>query len=268
MHQLKGFGPAVGADGELLVSDHEHVRVLTINRPHALNAITTVLGDRLGDALSAADADPHVRAIVITGSGERAFCAGGDLKEIDASSTRSGRGVRVVTRLVQQRIATPVIAAVNGLAYGGGLELMLGCDLVVSASHARFALPEVKRGLLASGGGLVRLQDVVGQRRALQMLLTGEPIDAPTAHEWGLVNTLAPQGEVLATALRLASIIAENAPLSVRMSKAAVYETARLPEAEAWALTASYHARLIKSDDAVEGPRAFAEKRPPRWSER
>jgi crotonobetainyl-CoA hydratase len=267
MHRLDGSS-APEADGELLVSDHGHARVLTINRPHALNALTAALGDRLGDALAAADADPRVRALVITGSGERAFCAGGDLKEIGASRTPSGRGTRVVTRLVRQRLATPVIAAVNGLAYGGGLELMLGCDLVVSASHARFALPEVKRGLLASGGGLVRLPDVVGQRRALQMLLTGEPIDAPTALEWGLVNTLAQRGEVLATALRLASTIADNAPLSVRTSKAVVYQTARLPEAEAWALTASRHAQLMRSDDAVEGPRAFAEKRPPRWSER
>ncbi|MEU6745439.1 enoyl-CoA hydratase-related protein [Spirillospora sp. NPDC046719] len=266
MHQL-GDASVPGADGELLVADHGYVRVLTINRPHALNALTAVLGDRLGEALALADADPHVRTIVITGSGERAFCAGGDLKEMNASSSSSGRGTRVVTRLVQQRLATPVIAAVNGLAYGGGLELMLGCDLVVSASHARFALPEVKRGLLASGGGLIRLPDIVGQRRALQMLLTGEPIDAPTAHEWGLVNTLAPQGEVLATALGLASSIADNAPLSVRLSKAVVYQTARLPEAEAWALTASHHAQLMKSDDAVEGPRAFAEKRPPRWAE-
>ncbi|MFC5747858.1 enoyl-CoA hydratase-related protein [Actinomadura rugatobispora] len=264
---LTDGGPVAGG-GELLVTGHGPVRVLTLNRPRSMNAITTGLARRFKRALAAADADPAVRAIVITGSGERAFCAGGDLHELAGRADPSVPGPRVVSELVRDRIATPVIAAVNGLAYGGGLELALACDLVVSGEHARFALPEVKRGVLASGGGLVRLPGIVGTRRALQLLLTGEPIDAATALEWGLVNQVVRPAETLTTAVELGSSIAANAPLAVRASKAVAHVSARLPEPEAWALNDTSHDEIAKSHDALEGPRAFSEKRPPRWSGR
>ncbi|WP_433472323.1 enoyl-CoA hydratase/isomerase family protein [Spirillospora sp. CA-142024] len=253
---------------ELLVADHGPVRVLTLNRPRSLNAITTGLALRTKRALAAADTDPSVRVIVITGSGGRAFCAGGDLHELAGRPATTVPGPRVVSELVRDRIATPMIAAVNGLAYGGGLELALACDLVVCGEHARFALPEVKRGVLASGGGLVRLPGLVGPRRALQLLLTGEPIDAATAQEWGLVNLVVRPAETLTAAVELASRIAANAPLAVRASKALVHMSARLPEPEAWALNDTSHDEITKSADALEGPRAFSEKRSPRWTGR
>ncbi|GAA2409619.1 crotonase/enoyl-CoA hydratase family protein [Actinomadura vinacea] len=255
------------ADGaELLIDDHGHVRVFTINRPRSLNALTTGLARRFRTALATADADPSVRAIVITGSGDRAFCAGGDLKEIAARADPSAPAPRAVTVLVRDRVATPVVAAVNGLAFGGGLELALACDLVVSGEHARFALPEVKRGILASGGGLVRLPGIVGPRRALQLLLTGEPVDAATALEWGMVNMVVRPGKVLTQAVELASDIAANAPLAVRASKAMVHASARLPEPEAWKANEAAHDEIARTGDALEGPRAFAEGRPPTWT--
>ncbi|MFV2176885.1 enoyl-CoA hydratase-related protein [Actinomadura sp. LOL_016] len=253
---------------ELLVADHGPVRVLTLNRPRSLNAITTALARRMKRALADADADPSIRAIVITGSGDRAFCAGGDLNESAGRASPSVPSPRVISELVRARTATPLIAAVNGLAFGGGLELMLACDLVVSSEHARFALPEVKRGVLASGGGLVRLPGIVGSRRALHLLLTGDPIDAATALQWGLVNQVVRSSETLAAAIELASRVAANAPLAVRASKALVHVSAGLAEREAWALNDASHEEITKSDDALEGPRAFIEKRSPRWTGR
>jgi crotonobetainyl-CoA hydratase len=230
-----------------------------------MNAITTGLARRAKGALAAADADPSIRVIVITGAGERAFCAGGDLHELAGRADRSVPGPRVVSELVRERITTPVIAAVNGLAYGGGLELALACDLVVCGDHARFALPEVKRGVIASGGGLVRLPGIIGPRRALELLLTGEAIDAATALEWGLVNRVVHATQTLTAAVELASRIAANAPLAVRASKAMVHVSARLPEPEAWALNDTSHTEVAESHDALEGPRAFTENRTPRW---
>lgn len=254
------------ASDELLVADHGNVRVLTLNRPSSLNAVTFGLGRRFREAFTAADADPSVRAIIITGSGERAFCAGGDLNELATRGASSGRGTRVVTHMVRERITTPVIAAVNGLAFGGGLELVLACDLAVSGDHARFALPEVRHGVLAAGGGMVRLPGIVGPRRALQLLLTGEPIDAATALEWGLVNQVVRPHEVLAAALGLASSITAGAPLAVRASKTVVYDCAGMTEPEAWTLSNARYDEIANTEDAHEGPRAFAERRSPEWT--
>jgi enoyl-CoA hydratase/carnithine racemase len=251
-------------EGRLIVERLGHVLVLTLNRPERLNSLDRATGRALKDSLREADADPEVLAIVLTGRG-RAFCAGGDLKEMAAQSVVGGQGMRVVSDAITTRPLKPLIAAVNGLAYGGGFELTLGCDLVIAARSASFALPETTRGVLASAGGLVRLPAIVGVRRALQLSLTGLPIDAETALAWGLVNEVVADEELRDSALGLAMQIAANAPLSVAASKAVVYEADGLPEAEGFRVNDVHHAEVARSSDAHEGPRAFSEKRAPIW---
>jgi crotonobetainyl-CoA hydratase len=252
----------------LLTEDHGPVRVLTLNRPSVLNAVSPQLGRALGAALAGLDADPGVQAGIITGAGDRAFCAGADLKAMLGTGPSMGDGAGAITRALGFRPAKPVLAAVNGLAYGGGLELVLSCDLAVCSERALFALPEVKRGVLATGGGLIRLPHVIGPRRALHMALTGEPIDAATALSWGLVNSVVPAGSALEHTMSLAQAIARNAPLSVAASKRVINEGARLAEDDAWALSKAAFEWIKDSADALEGPLAFAEKRPPRWQGR
>jgi enoyl-CoA hydratase/carnithine racemase len=255
------------ASDPLLVHDEDGVRVLTLNRPQVLNAVDPALGAALHRALVAADTDSDVRCLLLTAIGERAFSAGGDLKAMAASDGPTmGGGSRAITEALQYRPGKPVLAAVNGLAYGGGLELLLACDLAVCAEHATFALPEVRRGILASGGGLVRLPRVVGPRRALQLILTGAPIDAATALDWGLVNQVVASGTELDAAMTLARAIAANAPVSLELSKQTAYAAMTVTDEEAWRVNTEALAAIRRSPDAREGPRAFAEGRPPVWT--
>jgi crotonobetainyl-CoA hydratase len=256
------------AGGDLLTEDDGPVRLLTLNRPAALNALTVQLGQTLATAIQEADRDPRIRAAVITGAGERAFCAGADLKEMAAAGPDLDGGSRIITDALRIRPRKPLLAAVNGLAYGGGLELVLACDLAVCSEGATFALPEVRRGVLASGGGLVRLPQLIGPRRALQLTLTGEPVDAVTALGWGLVNAVVPAGRVVPRTMSLAHVIAANAPLAVTVSKQVIIDGARLAEDGAWVLNEIAFGQIKDSADATEGPRAFAAKRPPRWQGR
>jgi enoyl-CoA hydratase/carnithine racemase len=261
--------------GVVLYEVDERVAVLTLNRPEALNAVNSALADAVGGYLEEAAADPGVRVIVVTGAG-RAFSAGADLKEIAA-----GRGVGPTAHpewgfagLAQHWVGKPVIAAVNGYAMGGGTEIALACDLVVASEEAAFGLPEVKRGLLAAAGGVVRLQRQIPIKLALQMALTGDPVPAAVARDWGLVNDVVPGGQVLPRALELARRIAENAPLSVQYSKKVLYQTAsagsdRDPgwdRSDPWQVNAQAMDVVFGSSDAVEGAAAFAEKRAPVWT--
>jgi len=259
---------ADSGDDILLIEDHGPVRILTLNRPSVLNAVSPQLGEALRAALAGLDADPGVRAGIVTGAGDRAFCAGADLKAMQGTGPSMGDGAGVITRALRFRPSTPVLAAVNGLAYGGGLEIVLSCDLAVCSAQALFALPEVKRGILATGGGLVRLPHVIGPRRALQIALTGEPVDAATALSWGLVNVVVPAGSVLEHTMSFAQAIARNAPLSVVASKRMINEGARLSEEDAWSLSEAAFEQIKDTADALEGPRAFAEKRQPTWQGR
>ena len=256
------------SEDTVLIEDQGPVRVLTLNRPHVLNAVSPQLARELGAALAGIDAAPDVQVAILTGAGDRAFCAGADLKAMRGTGPAMGEEAGVIASTLRFRPAKPVIAAVNGLAYGGGLELVLACDLAVCSEQALFALPEVKRGVLATGGGLVRLPHVIGPRRALQMALTGAPVDAATALSWGLVNSVVAAGSVLEHTMSLAQAIARNAPLSVAASKRTINEGARLPEDDAWALSRAAFERIKDSADALEGPQAFAEKRPPKWQGR
>jgi enoyl-CoA hydratase/carnithine racemase len=252
-----------------------HVAVITLNRPKALNAVNSALADAVGGHLEEAAADARVRVIVVTGAG-RAFCAGADLKEIAAGREvgPTGHPEWGFAGLAQHWVSKPLIAAVNGYAMGGGTEIALACDLVVAAEEAVFGLPEVKRGLLAAAGGVVRLQRQIPIKLALQAALTGDPVPAALARDWGLVNDVVPGDQVLPRALELAGRIAQNAPLSVQYTKTVLYRTAtagsdRDPAwsgGDPWQVNAEAMDVIFNSADALEGATAFAGKRPPVWT--
>jgi enoyl-CoA hydratase/carnithine racemase len=249
-----------------------HVGLVTLNRPEALNAVNADLSVAAGAALEQAQQDPEVRVVVITGAG-RGFCAGADLKELAKGNRIDDREhpERGFAGIVQHWIGKPVVAAVNGYAMGGGTEIMLACDLAVIDETASLGLPEVKRGLFAAAGGVIRLQRQVPLKIALETILTGEPMSAARAYELGLVNRVAPEGTALEVALGLAELIAANAPISVQESKRVVYESVSAGSdwgPEAWAVNKSALKTVFTSRDSREGPKAFAEKRAPVWEGR
>ncbi|MBL7497766.1 crotonase/enoyl-CoA hydratase family protein [Frankia sp. CNm7] len=265
--------PARGAGEEgALLELRGHVAVVTLNRPSALNAVNSALSTAAGAALERARSEPDVRVVVITGAG-RAFCAGADLKEI-------ARGHRVdapehpdwgFAGIAQHWVAKPTIAAVNGFALGGGTEIVLACDLAVIDETASLGLPEVRRGLFAAAGGVIRLQRQIPLKAALEIALTGEPVPAARALDLGLVNRVAPAGTALAVALGLAEKIAANAPLAVQTSKRIVHRTYAAGsdwDGDVWKINADGVREVFASRDAREGARAFAEKRQPRWEGR
>ncbi|RZL24473.1 MAG: crotonase/enoyl-CoA hydratase family protein [Rhodococcus sp. (in: high G+C Gram-positive bacteria)] len=245
------------------------VAIITLNRPRALNAVNAALSTAVGTLLEQAEADADVRVVVITGSG-RAFCAGADLKALSAgeSTDADGHPEWGFAGYVQHWISKPTIAAVNGFALGGGTELVLASDLAVVDENAQLGLPEVKRGLFAAAGGVIRLQQQVPRKVALEIALTGEPITAAQGKELGLVNRVATAGTALDIALELAEQIAANAPLSVRESKSMIHRTATASdwEPDVWAANAAAMKVVFTSADAQEGPLAFAQKRPAVWT--
>jgi len=206
--------------------------------------------------------------VVVTGSGDKSFSAGMDLKAFAA-----GQGAGIIdasgfASITRRHFPKPLVAAVNGAALAGGCEIMLSCDLVAAAEHAVFGIPEVKRGLIAGAGGLIRLPRRIPRAVALELALTGEPIDAARALQVGLVNRVVPAAQLMAETLSLAELIASNAPLAVRCSKKVMLRSADLTEADAWALNDGTFAEIFGSADAMEGAVAFAEKRSPNWQGR
>jgi enoyl-CoA hydratase len=244
------------------------VEVVTLNRPEQRNALDRATIAGIADALDRVRDDAAVTAVVITGAGERAFCAGMDLKEF-AEGRQSGDpdGMDRYLTFLKGLFPKPVIAAVNGAALAGGFELMLGCDLVVAADHATFGIPEAKRGLVAAGGGLL-LPLRIPLAVALEMGLTGDAIDATRAFDLGLVNRVVPGPAVMDEALRLAERIAENGPLSIALTKKLMHEVATHGGADAWERVAAANPQVFESEDAIEGSRAFAERRRPVWKGR
>jgi len=247
--------------------------IVTINRPEARNAVNQAVSTGLGDALQRAQDDPEIWVVVVTGAGEKSFCAGADLKAIS-------RGENIFhpehpewgfAGYVDHFIDKPIIAAVNGTALGGGTEISLASDLVVAAAGAQFGLPEVKRGLVAAAGGLSRIVEQLPRKVAMQLLVTGDPISAADAARWGLVNQVVPDAGVLDAALALAGRITVNAPLAVQASKrvAAGADDGAIPsEKDSWKRSNREMRVVFGSEDAREGPTAFAEKRAPVWKAR
>ncbi|MEB3031433.1 crotonase/enoyl-CoA hydratase family protein [[Mycobacterium] nativiensis] len=261
------------SESAVLVERRGNVQLITINRPEARNAVNGAVSTGIGDALAQAQADDEVRAVVITGAGDKSFCAGADLKAVASRENifHADHPEWGFAGYVQHFIDKPTIAAVNGTALGGGTELALASDLVVAEQRAQFGLPEVKRGLIAGAGGVFRIVDQLPRKVALELLYTGEPISAADAAHWGLVNRVVEDGAALDTALELAAKITSNAPLSVRASKRIAYgvdDGAITGEVADWARSAREFSVLLRSEDAKEGPRAFAEKRAPVWKAR
>ena len=251
----------------------DHVLLVTLDRPEARNAVNGEVSTLLGDALHEADTDPEIRVVVITGAGERSFCAGADLKAISRGEDIFPAENRQwgFAGMMQHYVSVPVIAAVNGTALGGGCEIALACDLVVAADHSVFGLPEVRRGLIAAAGGAFRLPAQLPHRVAMEMMLTGEPITAGRALDLHLINHVVPADRLLDTALELAGTIAANAPLAVQGTKRValgITDGGRPAEVDQWKVNDTEMITVMTSEDAAEGPRAFAEKRAPVWKAR
>ena len=245
------------------------VVLLTLDRPEVLNALSFALLRELDDALAAADADPACHAVVITGSGERAFAAGVDIKELAAQSGASllaADPFGVVDRIAGLRM--PVIAAVRGFALGGGFELALACDLLVLGDDAQLGLPELGLGVIPGAGGTQRLTRAIGRGRAMEAILTGRRIRADEADRLGLATAVVPGAEVVDRALELAGRIAGQAPLAVAAAKAVVNAAAEIPLADGIRLERERFAALFGTADQQEGMAAFVEKRKPSWSGR
>lgn len=243
------------------------VLVLRLNRPDARNALDTELIAQLGSGLAAAEDDPGTRAVVLTGTGDRAFCAGMDLRSFAAGNraptSEQQAGMDVFLRFVRGDVAVPVVGAANATAVAGGFELLLGCDVVVASSAAKFGLPEVKRGLFAAGGG-VFLGTRIPLAVALEMALTGDSVDADRAYALGLINQVVPADQVLDAALSLAERIARNGPLGLQATKELV-RLAATDVARTYERQAEWQPTVFGSEDAKEGATAFIEKRDPVW---
>jgi crotonobetainyl-CoA hydratase len=243
----------------------DHIALLTLNRPEARNAISPEVSQAMAALLDEIEADDSLRAVVLTGRGG-VFSAGADLKVVAQGNANDiARGKGGFAGVVTRDFPKPLIAAVNGPALAGGFEIVLACDLVVAADSARFGIPEVKRGLMAAAGGLIRLPKRVPLAIALELAMTGDPIDAPRALQLGLVNRVVAADQVVGEAIALADRIGENSPIAVRNSRRLVREAAELSEEEGWKRTIELMMPVFETGDAIEGATAFAEKRPPVW---
>lgn len=248
----------------VLVERRGLVGVITLNRPEKRNALDNATIDAFGRALDELERDAGIKAIVLTGSGDKAFCAGRDLTTVGGPVRTGEAGNSKFMDFIHSGSAKPVIAAVNGAAVAGGFELMLACDLAVSAEHARFGIPEVRRGLVAGAGGTL-LPLRIPMPIALELGLTGDLVSAQRVYELGLVNRVVPTGGALDTALHLAETIAQNSPTAVAATRRLMYDTLEVPRSVAWERIREELAPILSGPDAIEGARAFLEKRPPKW---
>ncbi len=247
---------------EVLTQVEDGILIVTINRPEARNAMNKAAAEGIAAAMDRLDEDDDLRVAILTGAGGT-FCSGMDLKGFlrGESPSIEGRGFGGIT---QQGPSKPLIAAVEGYALAGGMELMISCDLVVANKDAKFGIPEAKRGLAAAAGGLMKLPDLIPPKIAMELALTGEFIDATRAYELGLVNRVV-EGSALDAAKELAAKINENGPLAVRVSKQIVDQSRGWSLEERWDEQAKLLPKVFMSEDAREGAAAFAEKRKPNW---
>jgi len=250
------------ATGAVLTEVRGRVLLITLNRPDAMNAVNGDLANRLVDAVAQLEASDSLSVGVLTGAG-RGFCAGMDLKAFLTDGLPTA-----FTTFLERGSRKPLIAAIEGFALAGGLEIALTCDLIVAAQGVKLGIPEVTVGLYAAGGAMVRLPQRVPYGVAMEMALTGDPITADQAHAYGLVNRLCEPGHTVDDALELAERVARNAPLSTAATKQLIRDSHGVTEAVFWDMQKEHTRRVFFSDDAKEGPRAFAEKRAPHWSGR
>jgi enoyl-CoA hydratase len=250
-----------------LESRDEHVLLVTLNRPQVLNALNTQMGRDKLDLWTRLAADPgEWRCVVLTGAGERAFCAGADLKERDGMTDAVWRAQHEIFErafMALMELPLPVIAAVNGAAFGGGLEMALACDFIYAAGTARMALSETRLGLMPGGAGTQNLPRAAGERRAKELIMTAQPFDAQQGYEWGIVNRVCENVEQ--DALATARVIAENAPLAVRQAKKSVHYGLQMDLLTGYRFEIEAYNQLVGTEDRKEGVRAFNEKRKPRF---
>ena len=247
---------------EVLTETDNGILIITINRPEAKNAMTKAASEGIAAALDQLDSDDSLRVGILTGAGGT-FCSGMDLKGFLRGESPSvpGRGFGGLT---ERGPAKPLIAAVEGYALAGGMELMIACDMVVANDKAKFGIPEAKRGLVAAAGGVMMLPDQIPERVAMELALTGDFIDTARAYELGLVNRVT-DGPALDAAIELANAITKNGPLAVRVSKQIVVESGGWSQDEMWDKQSSLLPQVFMSEDPREGSLAFAEKRAPNW---
>jgi enoyl-CoA hydratase/carnithine racemase len=261
-------GERTGMFDEISYVEDGAIARITINRPQVRNALNNRAHHEMRAAFESFRDDPRLRVAVLTGRGDQAFCAGADLKEAAAMLAAGERedGVPPFGGITEDFTCwKPIIAAVNGVALGGGTELVLACDIAVATTEATFGLPEVRHGIVAASGGLVRLPRQLPLKAAMGMILSGRPLSASAALAFGLVNEVVPAGQLANCAQRWAEDILSCSPAAVRMSKEFALSRLHLPVDAALAEQTELVARLTESPDAAEGTRAFTEKRPPRW---
>ena len=247
----------------VLTEAADGVLLITLNRPEARNAVNAAVAEGVAAALDRLDAEDDLRAAILTGAGS-SFCAGMDLKAFVAGERPYAEG-RGFAGIAQRPPEKPIIAAIEGYAVAGGFEVALACDLIVAARDAKVGIPEVKRGLVAAAGALIRLPKRIPYHLAMELALTGDPIGAERAHAVGIVNRLAEPGEAVATARELAAAIARNGPLATAGSKRIIVAAQDWTEEEAWERQGEIAGPIMGSEDAREGATAFAEKRDPVW---
>jgi len=247
----------------------EHVALVTLNRPDKRNAVNAAMAAAMEQIVTRTEADPNIRCVVLTSCDARVFCAGADLSAV-ASGTGAGMQTKAggFAGFVYAQRSKPWIASVEGMSLAGGCEICLACDLIVASKNASFGLPEVKRGLMAMAGGLHRLVAQLPRNVALEIIATGEQMEAVRAHAYGMVNRLVEPGQTLNAACDIAETIAKNAPLAVQYSLAAARASTMLTEVQARNVVGELFAKLRETEDYKEGPRAFVEKRLPVWKGR
>lgn len=250
----------------ILVENRDNgLMIVTLNRPEVYNAMNTTMMRELGDVFVPLVQRPgDVRCIILTGTGEKAFCSGGDLKQRNNMTDEQWfdqhlDGQRAIFAMADCPV--PIICAVNGVAYAGGLEMTLSCDFTYCAPHAKFAITEVSRGIMPGGGGVSVLPNVIGERQAKEMVLAARPIDAEKALEWGLVNQICAEGKLMEEVIEVADKICSNAPLSVKQAKKAMNVARDVDRKTSHKFALEAYHRLILSEDRIEGMRAFNEKR-------
>ncbi len=250
----------------------EHVLLVTLNRPHVANAFNTQMARELIDLVEGVSLDAgDIRVLVVTGSGEKAFCAGGDLKERNSMNDEAwGRQHLIFERMTRAFIncPIPIVGAINGAAYGGGCEIAGTFDFIYAAENARFRLPETSLGILPGAGGTQTIARAIGERKAKELILTARPFNAQQALEWGLVNDIYPQGELLDSCLETAGLIAANAPIAVRQAKQAIHKGMQMSLHDGLAFEIEAYNRLVPTKDRREGLLAYHEKRKPNFKGR